>query len=104
CLRPEAGCAAATPPHPRPEAPPPPLRIRRDGKHPTLDPNSASTTSAHRSHNDCPTAVDVPVEQRMQRHHRIVVLGGRVDEVDHDPGLLARVSASDPADSLLIDP
>ena len=73
------------------------------GKHAALDPDAAAAAAAHRPDDDRAAAVDVAVEQRVQRHDRVVVLGRRVDEVDHDPGLLARVAAGDAADALLVD-
>jgi len=59
----------------------PPLWIRRDGKHPALDPNPAATPAAHGADDDRPAAVDVAIQQRVQRHDRVVVLGGGVHEV-----------------------
>ena len=52
---------------------------------------------------DRAAAVDVAVEQRVQRDDRVVVLGRRVDEVDDDARLLARLAARDAADALLVD-
>ena len=39
----------------------------------------------------------------MERHDRVVVLGRRVDEVDDDARLLARLAARHAADALLVD-
>ena len=40
----------------------------------------------------------------MQRHDRLVVAGRRMDEVDHEAGLLAGIAAGDATDALLVDP
>ena len=80
-----------------------PLGIRRDRQHPALDPHPAAATAAHRTDDDRAAAVDVAIEQRVQRHDRVVVLGRRMDEVDDDPRLLARVPAGDAPDALLVD-
>ncbi len=52
---------------------------------------------------DRAAAVDVAVEQAVQGDDGLVVSGGRVDQVDHQAGLLARVTARDSADALLVD-
>ena len=52
---------------------------------------------------DRAAAVDVAVEQLVQRHDRLVVRGRRVHEVDDDARLLARVAAGDATDALLVD-
>ncbi len=80
-----------------------PLGIGRHRQHPALDPHPPAAAAAHRPDDDRAAAVDVAVEQRVQRHDRVVVLGRGVDEVDDDPGLLARVAAGDAADALLVD-
>ncbi len=58
---------------------------------------------ARRRGHPCARPVEVRVEQRMEGD-RALVVGRRVrDEVDHDPGFLARVHPHDPADALLVD-
>ena len=59
-----------------------------------LDAQPAAAAAAHRPDDDRAAAVDVAVEQRVQRHDRVVVRRRRVDEVDDDARLLARVSAA----------
>ena len=48
-------------------------------------------------------AVEVRVEQRVERDDALAVRGGLRDEVEDHTGLLARVRAHDPADPLLVD-
>ena len=48
-------------------------------------------------------AVEVGVEQRVQRHDALVVRRALRDEVDDDARLLARMRPHDPADALLVD-
>ena len=48
-------------------------------------------------------AVEVGVEQRVERDHALVVGRALGHEVDDDARLLARVHAHDPADALLVD-
>src|SRR5581483_8221056 len=79
------------------------LLLRADGEHPALDPHAPPAPAANRADHDRAAAVDVAVEQRVQRDDRIVVLGGGVDEVDHQPRLLAGVPARDAPDALLVD-
>ncbi len=65
---------------------------------------TSTAAAAREAHaDDRAAAVDVAVEQRVQRHDRLVVAGRRVDEVDHEARLLARVAARDAADPLLVD-
>ena len=61
-----------------------PLGIGRHRQHAALDADPAAAAAAHRPDDDRAAAVDVAVEQRVQRHDRVVVLGRRVDEVDDD--------------------
>src|SRR5207244_13136188 len=48
-------------------------------------------------------AVEVSVEECVQRDDALVVRRRFRDEVDDDPGLLARVHAPDPSAALLVD-
>ena len=80
-----------------------PVRIVGDRDDALLDPDPAAAATAHRADHDRAAAVDVAVEQAVQGDDRLVVGGGRVDEVDHQAGLLARVAAGDAADALLVD-
>ena len=48
-------------------------------------------------------AVEVRVEQRVERDHAVVVRRALGDEVDDDARFLARMHAHDPADALLVD-
>ena len=57
----------------------------------------------HRADHDRAAAVDVAIEQAVERDDRLVVRGRRVDEVDHQARLLARVAAGDSPDALLVD-
>ena len=79
------------------------LGIGRDRQHPALDANPPAASAPHRADDDRAAAVDVAIEQRVQRDDGIVVLGGGMDEVDDDPRLLARVPAGHAADALLVD-
>ena len=79
------------------------LGIGRDGHHPALDPHPPAAAAPHRADDDRAAAVDVAVEQAVQGDDRLVVGRGGVDEVDHQPGLLPRGAAGDPADALLVD-
>ncbi len=72
-------------------------------QHAALDAHRAGRGRAARPDHDRAAAVDVAVEQRVQRHDRVVVLGRRVHEVDDEPRLLARVAAGDAPDALLVD-
>ena len=74
-----------------------PLGIGRDRQHPALDPDPPAPAPPDRPDHDRAAAIDVAIQQRVKRHDRVVVLGRRVDEVDHDPRLLARMPARDPA-------
>ena len=79
------------------------LLVRRHRDHAAFDAHAAAATAAHGPDDDRAAAVDVAVEQRVQRDDRVVVLGGRVDEVDDDARLLARMAARDAAHALLVD-
>ncbi len=68
-----------------------PLGIGRHGDHPALDPHPPAAAAAHRADDDRAAAVDVAVEQAVQGDDRLVAGGRRVDEVDHQAGLLAGV-------------
>src|ERR1035437_8076486 len=57
----------------------------------------ASALAPHGADDQPAAAVDVAVEQRVQRHDRVVVLGRGVDKADDQPRLLARVPAGDAA-------
>ena len=80
-----------------------PLLLGAHRQHAPLHPHPPPAAAAHRADDDRPAAVDVAVEQRMQRHHRVVVLGRGVHEVDDQPRLLAGVAAGDAPDPLLVD-
>ncbi len=63
----------------------------------------AALLPAARSRRDAGAfAVEVRVEQGVERDHPVVVGGRLGNEVDHDSGLLARVDAHDAADPLLV--
>ena len=81
----------------------PPLLLRGDGDDATLYAHPPATAPPHRPDDDRAAAVHVAVQQRVQRHHGVVVLRRGMHEVDDDAGLLAGVPARDPADALLID-
>ena len=81
----------------------PPLRLGADGQHAALDAHPPAAAAAHRADDDRAAAVDVAVQQRVQRHDGVVVLGRRVDEVDDDARLLAGMAAGDAPDALLVD-
>ena len=81
----------------------PPLLLGAHRQHAPLDAHPAPAAAAHGTDDDRAAAVDVAVEQRVQRDDGIVVLGGRVHEVDDQPRLLARVPARDAPDALLVD-
>ena len=81
----------------------PPLLLRAHRQHAALDAHAPPAPAAHRPDDDRAAAVDVAVEQRVQRDDRVVVLGRGVDEVDDQPRLLAGVAARDAADALLVD-
>src|SRR5206468_2011641 len=81
----------------------PPLLLRAHGQHATLDAHATPAAAADRADDDRAAAVDVAIEQRVQRHDGVVVLGGRVHEVDHETRLLAGVSACNAAHPLLVD-
>ena len=82
----------------------PAVGVRSDGQDPPLHPHAPPAAAPHRPHHDRAAPVDVAVQERVQRHHRVVVLGGRVDEVDDDPRLLARLPPRHAAHPLLVDP
>ena len=67
------------------------LGVVGDGDDPPLDPDPAAAAAAHRADDDRAAAVDVAVEQAVQGDDRLVVGRRRVDEVDHQAGLLAGV-------------
>ena len=75
----------------------PPLLLGAHRQHAALHAHAPAAPAAHRADDDRPAAVDVAVEQRVQRHDRVVVLGGGVHEVDDEARLLARVAAGDAA-------
>jgi len=79
------------------------IRVRGHGEHSPLHAQPAPAPAAHRPDDDRAAAVDVAVEQAVERDHRVVVRGRRVDEVDDDPGLLAGRPSRDAADALLVD-
>ena len=81
----------------------PPLLLGAHGQHAPLDAHPPAASAAHRADDDRAAAVDVAVEQRVQRHDRVVVLGGGMHEVDDQPRLLAGVAAGDAPDALLVD-
>ena len=81
----------------------PALGIGGDRDDAALDPDPAAAPAAHRADDDRAAAVDVAVEQAVQGDDRLVVGRRRVDEVDHQAGLLARVAPGDAADPLLVD-
>ena len=62
----------------------PPLGLGRHRQHAALDAHAAAAAAAHRADDDRAAAVDVAVEQRVQRHDRVVVLGRGMDEVDDE--------------------
>jgi hypothetical protein len=72
-------------------------------QHAALDPQPPAAATANRADHDRSAAVDVPVEQRVQGHDRIVVRRGRVDEVHDDAGLLPGLAARHPPHPLLVD-
>ena len=67
------------------------LGIGRDGHHAALDAHPPAAAAAHRADDDRAAAVDVAVEQAVQGDDRLVVGRRRVDEVDHQAGLLPGV-------------
>ena len=54
-----------------------PIGIGRHREHPAFDPDVTSAAAADRADDDRAAAVDVAVQEGVQRHHRIVVVGGR---------------------------
>src|SRR4029077_17024115 len=76
---------------------------RAHGQHAPLHSHSAPAAATDGADDDRAATIDVAVEQRMQRHDRIVVLGRRVHEVDDQPRLLAGMAAGDAPDALLVD-
>src|SRR5205085_10618941 len=58
-------------------------------QHPPLHSYPPAAAAADRADHDRAAAVDVAIEQRMERHDRVVVLGRGMDEVHDDPRLLA---------------
>jgi hypothetical protein len=79
------------------------LFLRRDRDDAALDAHAAPAAAAHRPDDDRAAAVDVAVQQRVQRHDGVVVLGRRVDEVDDDARLLAGCRRVTRPDALLVD-
>ena len=75
-----------------------------DGDDAPLDPHPAAAAPPHRTDDDRAAAVDVAVEQAVQGDDRLVVGRRRVDEVDHEAGLLAGRPPGHAADPLLVDP
>ena len=82
---------------------PAPLLVVGDRDDPALDAQPAAAAAAHRADDDRAAAVDVAVEQLVQRDDRLVVGRRGVHEVDDDARLLAGVAARDAADPLLVD-
>ena len=66
-------------------------------------PRAALLASARGGRDARALAVEVGVEERVQRDDALVVRRRLRHEVDDDAGLLARVDAHDPADPLLVD-
>jgi hypothetical protein len=87
----------------RARRPRPAARDRRTRADPALDAHAPPAPAAHGTDDDRAAAVDVAVEQRVQRDDGVVVLRAGVDEVDDDARLLARLAARDAADALLVD-
>jgi hypothetical protein len=81
----------------------PGLLLRRHRDDAALDPQPPAAAAADRADHDRAAAVDVAVQQGVERDHRVVVARLRRDEVDDDAGLLAQVAARDAADALLVD-
>ena len=73
------------------------------GQHTPLHPHPPAAPAAHGAHHDRTAAIDVAIEQRVQRDDGVVVLGRRVHEVDHQTRLLAGMAACDTAHALLVD-
>src|SRR5215213_42046 len=80
-----------------------PLRIRRHRQHAPLDAHAPAAAAPDGPDDDRAAAVDVAVEQGMQRDDGVVVLRRRVDEVDDDARLLARMAARHAPYALLVD-
>ncbi len=68
-----------------------------------LAPRTALHAPARRRRDARALAVEVCVEQRVQRDDALVVRRGLRREVDDDARFLARMDAHDPADALLVD-
>ena len=81
----------------------PPVLVGRDGDDAPLDAHAPAAAAADRADDDRAAAVDVAVEERVQRDDRVVVLRRGMDEVDDDARLLAGMAARDAADALLVD-
>ena len=79
------------------------LRLGADRQDAALDADATPAAAAHRTNDDRAATVDVAVEQRVQRHDRVVVLGRGVDEVDDEARFLAWMAARDAPDALLVD-
>jgi hypothetical protein len=79
------------------------LLLRGDGHDAALHADPATAPAAHGAHDDRAAAVDVAVQQGVQRDDRVVVAGLGRDEVDDDARLLARMPAGDATDALLVD-
>ena len=73
-------------------------------QHAALHAHLAAAAAADRPDDDRPAAVDVAVQQRVERDDRVVVTGAGVDEVDDHARLLAGVAARHAAHALLVDP
>jgi aromatic ring-cleaving dioxygenase len=73
-------------------------------KHAPLYADPAAAATANRANDDRAAAVDVAVEQRVERHYRVIVARSWVDEINDDAGLLAWVATRNTANSLLVDP
>ena len=80
-----------------------PLLLGAHGKDTALDAHPAPASAPHGADDDRAAAVDVAVQQGMQRDDGIVVLGRGMHEVDDQAGLLARVATCDAPDALLVD-
>src|ERR1700710_22216 len=80
-----------------------PLLLGADGQHAALDAHPPPAPAAHGADDDRAAAIDVAVEQRVQRHDGVVVLRPRVDEIHDEACLLAGMAARDAPDALLVD-
>ena len=85
----------------------PPRDVGRDGDEPRdrreLPAGAALLAPPRRGRDAGALAVEVGVQERVQRDDAVVVRRGLGHEVDDDAGFLARVHAHDAADALLVD-